>query len=162
MDGGNFGFSAIIACVLHEMSHLLLMIIFSINVNSVTFYGAGIRISSSEIGKAPRIRRNSVLLAGSAGNCIFAVALWLSGEKIAALINLFTGMFNLLPIGEYDGAALLRDFVIRRAKPENVDRIMKIAGFVSAVSGIAFIAFFGGNASVTLVITAVYLLSSLG
>ncbi len=161
-DGGVFGFSAIIACSLHEMSHLIMMIIFSIPAETITFYGAGIRISSDKIDKAPRFKRNIVLFAGSAGNFIFAAILWFTGEKIAALINLFTGVFNLLPIGEYDGAALLKEFVIRHCKAENVDLIMKTAAIISAVASFLFMIFFGGDASFTLLTTIVYLLASFG
>lgn len=161
-DGGVFGFSAIIACALHEMSHLIIMIIFSIPVDNITFYGAGIRITSDKIERAPRFKRNIVLFAGSAGNFIFAVILWISGETVAALINLFTGVFNLLPIGDYDGAALLKGFVIRHCKAENVDIIMKAAAIISAVSSILFMIFFGGDVSFTLLTTIVYLLASFG
>ena len=153
-DGGAFGFSAILACALHEISHLVMMIIFSIPT--------GIRISSEKILRAPRLQRNIILLAGSAGNLIFAAVLWISGEKIAAFINLFTGIFNLLPIGEYDGAVLLRNLVIRRCKAENVDLVMKTAGIISAITGTFFMLLFGTNPSVSLITTFVYLISSFG
>lgn len=161
-DGGAFGFSAILACALHEISHLVMMIIFSIPTETITFYGAGIRISSEKILRAPRLQRNIILLAGSAGNLIFAAVLWISGEKIAAFINLFTGIFNLLPIGEYDGAVLLRNLVIRRCKAENVDLVMKTAGIISAITGTFFMLLFGTNPSVSLITTFVYLISSFG
>lgn len=161
-DGGAFGFSAIFACALHEMSHLIMMIVFSIPVDMITFYGAGIRISSDKIEQAPRNKRNIVLFAGSAGNFIFAAILWISGEKIAALINLFTGIFNLLPVGEYDGAVLLKDYVIRHCKAENVDRILITAAVVSTVISVVFMIFFGGGTSFTLLTTIVYLLASVG
>lgn len=161
-DGGLFGFSAVLACALHEISHLIMMIVFSIPTETITFYGAGIRISSKEIELAPRAKRNVVLLAGSAGNLIFAAVLWISGEKIAAFINLFTGIFNLLPIGEYDGAVLLRNLAIRRCKAENVDFVMKAAGVVSVIAGTFFMLLFGGNPSVSLITTFVYLISSYG
>lgn len=161
-DGGAFGFSAILACALHEMSHLIMMIVFSIPVDMITFYGAGIRISSDKIEQAPKFKRNIVLFAGSAGNFIFAAILWISGEKIAALINLFTGIFNLLPVGEYDGAVLLKDYVIRHCKAENVDKIMITAAVVSTVISAVFMIFFGGGTSFTLLTTIVYLLASIG
>ena len=161
-DGGAFGFSAVIVCALHEMSHLIMMIIFSIPIDRITVYGAGIRISSEKIGQAPRFKRNIVLLAGSAGNFVFAAILWFTGEKIAALINLFTGVFNLFPIGEYDGAALLYDFVIEHCKAENVDIILKTAAIISAAVSVVFMIFFGGNTSFTLLTTIVYLIASFG
>ena len=161
-DGGAFGFAAVIACALHEISHLIMMIILSVPAETITFYGAGIRISSEKIECAPRFRRNIILLAGSAGNLVFAAILWLSGEKIAAFINLFTGLFNLLPLGEYDGAVLLKSFAIRHCKAENVDAVMKAAGIASGIAGGLFMLLFGGNPSVTLITTLVYLISSFG
>ena len=161
-DGGMFGFSAVIACALHEISHLIMMIIFSVPTETITFYGAGIRISSEKIESAPRLRKTVILLAGSLGNMIFAAVLWIAGEKIAAFINLFTGVFNLLPIGEYDGAVLLKDFAVRHCKAENVDYIMKTAGILSGIVGALFLLLFGGNPTVTLITTLVYLISSFG
>lgn len=161
-DGGMFGFSAVIACALHEISHLIMMIIFSVPTETITFYGAGIRISSEKIESAPRFRKNIILLAGSLGNLIFAAVLWIAGDKIAAFINLFTGIFNLLPIGEYDGAVLLKDFAVRYCKAENVDAVMKTAGIISGAVGVVFMVLLGGNPSVTLITTFVYLISSFG
>ncbi len=157
-DGGMFGFSAILACALHETSHLIMMIIFAIPVDMITFYGAGIRITSSQIQKATSFRRSIVLLAGSLGNFIFAAVLLLFGEQLAALINLFTGLFNLLPIGEYDGAALLKSFAIKHFKAENVDLILKIAGIASAVICVFLVVFFTRGFSLTLISTIVYLI----
>lgn len=159
-DGGLFGLSALAACALHEISHLIVMIIFSISVDTITFYGAGIKISSKEIYKSSGFKRNAVFLAGSVGNFIFAVIFWLFGERPAAFINLFTGIFNLLPIGEYDGAFLLKNFVIRRCKAENVDFIMNAAGAVSAAISFALILFVGGKPSFTLITTVVYIVSA--
>lgn len=161
-DGGVFGFSAILACALHEISHLIMMIIFSVPTETITFYGAGIRISSEKIERAPRRKRNIILLAGSAGNLIFAAVLWVAGEKIAAIINLFTGLFNLLPIGEYDGAVLLRIFAICRFKAENVDIVMNVAGMFSGIFAVLFMLIFAEKPSVTLLTTLVYLFSSFG
>ena len=161
-DGGVFGFSAILACALHEISHLIMMIIFSVPTETITFYGAGIRISSEKIERAPRRKRNIILLAGSAGNLLFAVILWIAGERISAVINLFTGLFNLLPIGEYDGAVLLRIFAIRRFKAENVDFVMNVAGIFSGIFAVLFMLIFAEKPSVTLLTTLVYLFSSFG
>lgn len=161
-DGGVFGFSAILACALHEISHLIMMIIFSVPTETITFYGAGIRISSEKIERAPRRKRNIILLAGSAGNLIFAAVLWAAGERISAIINLFTGLFNLLPIGEYDGAVLLRNFAIWHFKAENVDIVMNVAGIISGVFAVLFMLLFAENPSVTLLTTLVYLFSSFG
>ncbi|MDE7193604.1 MAG: M50 family metallopeptidase, partial [Oscillospiraceae bacterium] len=89
--------------------------------------------------------------------------LWAAGEYTAALINLFTGLFNLLPLGELDGARLLKSAVIRAFPAERVDGIMRAATIISAVIAVTALLAAGGL-SVNMVITAAYiaLLSAFG
>ena len=69
---------------------------------------------------------------------------------------MFTGAFNLLPIGELDGAGLLKIALIRFGKPENVDRILSVTGAAVSLICIAVIVFFGRGISFTLITTALY------
>ena len=158
LDQTGFGLSALVVCGVHEMAHLLMMTVFGISAEKILFYGAGIRITSTQTEYARPSIKAAVLLAGCAANFICAAVLFMGEHPSAAAINLFTGIFNLLPIGELDGAGLLKIFAIRFCKPENVDRIMKIAAIVCSVFCAAVIILFGKNFSFTLLSTVIYLI----
>ena len=144
LTNSGFGMAALCACGIHELSHLVLMLILGVPADEILFYGAGIRISSREIDRTGKLSRALILTAGCAGNLIAATVLILMRHNIAAAINLFTAFFNILPIGSLDGAQLLKDFAVSRFKPENVDKIMRAVGIVSAVLLSAVVFFFGG------------------
>lgn len=155
-DEDGFGLTALICCVLHELAHLIVMLILGIPAEEITFYGAGIRISSSRIEYEKPSRRVFVLAAGCMMNFLCAVLFSRLGYDLAAVISLFTGIFNLLPMGELDGAAIIKMLIIRVCKPENVDRVMKITEVIAVVVCGATIISAGGF-SVTLPITIAYL-----
>ncbi|MCH5207315.1 MAG: hypothetical protein J1F04_00405 [Oscillospiraceae bacterium] len=144
ITNSGFGMAALCACGIHELSHLVLMIIFGIPADEILFYGAGIRISSREISRAGKLPRALILIAGCAGNIIAAAVMLIAGNNVASAINLFTSFFNILPIGSLDGAQLLKNFAVSRYKPENVDKVMRIAGIGSAVLLLAIVILIGG------------------
>ena len=158
LDSSGLGMSALFACALHELSHLAVMIIFGISPEMITFYGAGIRITSSKTEYAAMIPRILILSAGCAANFTAFALFWIKGEHAAASINLFTGIFNLMPVGELDGAALLKTLLIKKCFPENIDRYMKAAWILSALLILAAIMIAGGGVSFTLITTVLYLL----
>ena len=158
LDSSGFGLSALFACALHELAHLAVMMMFGIFPEMITFYGAGIRITSSKTEYAALLPRIMILSAGCAANLAAFVLFWIKGERAAAVINLFIGIFNLLPVGELDGASLLRTALINICAPENIDRYMKTAGILSAMAVIAAVILLGGGVSFTLITTALYIL----
>lgn len=158
LDSSGFGMSALLACGLHELSHLAVMTVFGISPEVVFFYGAGIRITSSRTEYAKTPARVLILSAGCAANFAAAAMFRISGNYPAAAINLFTGIFNLLPIGELDGAALLKTLFIKICRPENVDRFMKAAGVASAALIMITVILSGGGVSFTLITTALYII----
>ena len=53
LDREGFGLVALAVCAAHELAHLAVMAACGIIPESVTFYGAGIRITSSETERRP-------------------------------------------------------------------------------------------------------------
>ena len=152
-----FGLAALAACAFHELSHLAVMAAFGISADKITFYGAGIRITSRGAENAPVYQRILVLSAGAAANFAAAAFFLISGNDLAAVINLFTGAFNLLPFGELDGAAILKIFVIKNCRPENVDKITRRVRIISAVlAGVVLLAVLK-NAPFVLCAVALYI-----
>lgn len=156
LDESGFGLSALAACAMHETAHFIAMAALGVPAERVTLYGAGIRISSSRIESARPFPKALILSAGCLANFAAAVVFWELGEHGASAVNLFTGIFNLLPMGELDGAGLLKMLVIRSCKAEKVDRIMKLASAFSAAACTAGVIAVGGCASFTLITTALY------
>lgn len=156
LDTTGFGLMALLACALHELAHILVMAIFGISVDEITFYGAGIRISAAKTEFSKPAVRALILSAGCAANFVLAVIFGQSGQHEAAAINLFTGIFNLLPIGELDGAGLLKLLLFRVCRAEKIDDIMRTMGAVFSVICIFVIVLFGRGISFTLITTALY------
>lgn len=158
LDESGFGLAALWACALHETAHFAAMALFGVPAERVTLYGAGIRITSSFLEFAPPLRRTVILSAGCLANFTAALVFWRFGELGSFAVELFTGIFNLLPLGALDGAGLLKMFAIKRCKAENVDRVMKAASIISAILVAAAVIFAGGAASFTLITTALYII----
>lgn len=158
LDESGFGLAALAACAMHETAHFIAMSFFGVPAERVTFYGAGIRISSPQIELAKPLRRAVILGVGCFVNFAAAFVFWKLGEHGASAVNMFTGIFNLLPLGELDGAGLLKMLVIRRCKAENIDRVMKTASVISAAVCAAVVIAAGGTASFTLITTALYII----
>lgn len=156
LDSTGFGVMALAACAVHELAHMLVMAVFGIFADEITFYGAGIRITSARTEFAKPAVKALILSAGCAANFVSAVLFYHFGYASAAAVSLFTGVFNLLPIGELDGAGLMKMPVIRFCKPENVDRIMRHTSiFFSAICLTAAV-ILGRGISYTFITTALY------
>lgn len=156
LDSTGFGVMALAACAVHELAHLLVMAAFGISADEITFYGAGIRITSTRTEFAKPSVKALILSAGCAVNFVAAALLYHFGNYPAAAVNLFTGAFNLFPIGELDGTGLLKIFLIRFCRPEHVDGILNWTGRVFSLICLAIIIFFGRGVSFTLITTALY------
>ena len=154
----NFGVVALAACGIHEFSHLLAMTICRVKVQKITFYGAGVRISSPQTDNSPTWVRLTVLSAGCTANFIAAVVYWVHGNEAAAMINLLTGVFNLLPIGEHDGAELIKMLLIKICRPENVDKIMRYISISTELFLTGLILFSGNRVPFVVITTLLYIL----
>lgn len=159
LDNTSFGIAALAACGIHEFSHLLVMTICAIPAEVVTFYGAGIRITSPQTENAKPVVRTLILGAGCAANFIAAALYSLSGNDAAAAINLLTGVFNLLPIGELDGAALLKTVLISKCRPESVDKVLRAVRRLTVLLLVGAVLLTGRSISFTLVTTVVYIIA---
>ena len=158
LDESGFGMAALAACFMHETAHFIAMALCGVQANSLTLYGAGMRISSAALEHARPLRKAIILSAGVFANFIAAALFWGSGCLGAAAVNLFTGLFNLLPIGELDGAQILKMLLIRHCRAERVDGYMKLAACISAAITAVGVVLVCGEAPLTFVITAVYII----
>lgn len=152
----GFGISSLILCAAHELSHLAFMRRFGVKADALTFYGAGIRITSAGTERLSHGKQAAVYFSGCAMNFALAAVLWLMGCGSGAAVSLFIGLFNLLPLGELDGARLAGLLVMRRARPENIDKIMWALSLISAAVCVAAALILRSGVSFTLLATALY------
>lgn len=158
LDDSGFGLAALAACAMHETAHFIAMAVFGVSVERLTLYGAGIRITSSKVEYAKPLCKAVILSAGCVVNFAAAIVFRIVGAYAASAVNLFTGVFNLLPMGELDGAGLLKTAAVHHCRAENIDKVMRTANIVSAVFCAAAVFAFGGALPLTFVTTALYLI----
>ncbi len=129
---GNFSVWCLAFCFLHETAHLLAMAICKIRVQGIKLYGAGIKITA--------IGSNAfVLLAGCFLNLSLALLLARKSPYLAA-INLFLGVFNLLPIEYFDGGKLLANSGLLSEKAlQLISKITLVSVAVLAVLALVFL-----------------------
>ena len=145
-------------CAVHELSHLMVMAMCGVEVQSVTFCGAGIGIAARGLEQERLSVQAAVLVAGSSANVLLALALFALECREPAALCLFTGVINLLPAGALDGARLLRLAAVKLARPERVERICRAVGALTVALCAAALAVFAGRLGMAAVCAAAYFL----
>ena len=120
---------AFVASLLHEMGHLLCLLLQRRPVCALDFTVAGIRLDRGT-DYCPSPADIPVYLAGPAVNLAIGLgALWLLQRRFAlhlatlALIHLLLGAFNLLPISLLDGGQVLLIFLREKLPPRRAERL---------------------------------------
>lgn len=150
------GFSAVIV---HELAHLIMMRVLSVNARKVTFHSCGIRISADMM--CSYSREIAVLLAGPLVN----ITLWLflsgfTGNTAAAQAQLICGFLNLMPSRFLDGGAALCAAVrMKGAGADTGFRLLKII-FTAVPLVLMAAGFFAGITNFTYYALMSYLLFS--
>ncbi len=144
------------ACILHELGHAVVMKHYGIRIKSVTFYGAGIKITPHKGAIISAKGEAAVLLGGCAVNLLLFV---IFGRSSFGVINLFLCGFNMLPAGGLDGGRLLR--LILDEQPSVSGRaalsVCRLTGCTAAVI-LPTAAFFFGSVNPTVLTAAAFML----
>ena len=99
----SLGALSLLFCIAHELGHLFAMRVLGARVAEIRLYGGGISISAEDISTLGKPSQAAVYFAGPAVNLVLAAVL----GGTAGAINLFLAVFNLLPLGYFDGGKLL-------------------------------------------------------
>lgn len=156
----------LLSAFLHEMGHLIAMKKQGCNINKIVLSPIGASIVRKDF-KASYKSDRIICLFGPLTNLILFTACLIAcnffrNDKILlfALINLFMGLFNLLPIASFDGSGILKSLLyewMSEDKAESVRRKLSISIlFLLSIAGIMF--FYKHHKNPTLMITAVYML----
>ena len=137
--------------VLHELSHLLTMLLLGVSLKSVSFHGCGVRIHP-ETKLVCYGKEMAILLAGPAANIVMSFVLYYYNRNDAAAAHLALGLLNLLPCRNLDGGGILLCILSMTTLDSNMiyrwSRIISIsviilmtaAGFVSGVRNFTYYA----------------------
>lgn len=148
----------LIACVIHEIGHLISMSIFGVKSSAILFYCGGIRIKYSN-ALLPFKYQLIVLLSGVFANFLIAVFAYAFNFRFVFLINLLIGIYNLLPFKYFDGGQVL-NIIKENQKNAVVWCLLDSLRFVFSLSllTICFILFYNGRVNLSMIITAVYII----
>lgn len=158
LDTTGFAVMSLSVCLIHELGHLFAMFIKGQKPASIVFKGGGAVIATS--GAMGKHGNNSVfvIMAGSLVNIILFFSLYFTLPKtniypvMFAVLNLVTGVFNLLPIGCLDGKRLAELFM-----PPKLLKAVEICALCAVFILIAA-ALFRGGVNFTLAAAAVYII----
>lgn len=108
-------FLCALACLLHELGHLAVMLVMRKPPTSIMFYGGGIHIRGGSMAFP-------AVIAGCAVNAalflVFGAVPWENERvRLFGAINLLTAAFNMLPVCELDGKCILGLVLARKFSP---------------------------------------------
>ncbi len=155
------------ACMLHECGHLIAMSIVNAKVSRIAFYGAGIKIVP-EKSRILSFRDELFILSGGCLiNLISFAIFWIIGEnddmfQFFAVLNLVTGIFNIIPLKNFDGGKIL-DLIIEHCFSPSKAYALKTAVKIICIALILVLSvmLFRNNAgNITFFITIIYFIIS--
>lgn len=164
--GGNYALFGLVACIWHELGHLVFMKLCGIPVKRMVFYGAGIKIAPDKLIDFTGFAASFLILIGGSGaNFALAVGLWPVNSpetRLFAAINALIGTFNLLPLQYLDGGKIIL-LLIRKlcSYPAAclLERFFKWCN-VFLILTVLIVFTFLGKGNITLYVTLCYLLAA--
>lgn len=127
LDRENRIVCCFLAAILHELGHVLMMLLCGVRVRTVKLRLFDILI---EADKAPTLRADIMItLGGVTANFLFALLLCPFSLKMG-LPHLALGVFNILPVISLDGGHLLSILLAKRLSPRRVDIVLHITTFI--------------------------------
>lgn len=162
-DKTNFSVIALLACIIHELGHLLMFFLVGFCPTELSFELTGIRLikPTSRLSVSKEI---AVLLAGSVTNFIFFVALCYTTTEISlisvfAVTHLIVGIFNLIPLKSFDGGKILELFLLKLFTIKTAHSICTVVDFtaITTLLVVSTYTLFFREFSWTLMVLSVYL-----
>lgn len=119
---------SLIASLVHETGHLIAMLLCKSKLSSITFYGGGICIT----GDSETLTFGKRLFITSAGCLVnfiifvIGILIFCDDQKmlIFSVVNIVICVFNLIPVGYFDGARIL-DILFNRFLNFKASEILK-------------------------------------
>ncbi|MFZ2539939.1 MAG: site-2 protease family protein [Oscillospiraceae bacterium] len=157
---------ALLACLIHELGHIVMFMAVGYTPQKLTFELTGIRLTKPfhELSAGKELL---VELAGSATNLLIFFLLINTIESVSflslfAVTHLVLGLFNLLPLKSFDGGKIL-EIILSFFLSENVTRkICTVADFfcIFIMLIVCIFMIITSKNSFTLLIMTIYLMIS--
>lgn len=113
--------SAVLAAVIHELSHMAAVLLLGGKIVAFRIGAGGAQI---EAGLSGWGRNCLAILAGPAGSLLLVVLChWLPGVSVCGFLQ---GLYNLLPIRPLDGGRAL-EIILGRICPDRAEKILTVA-----------------------------------
>lgn len=162
LDRNGFCAVALFCCVVHELGHILCLLIFGEKPKLIelSFYGIKLERAFLPCGGTKEI---AVYASGPLANLLLSAFLFLLSSRFeglygAAVTSLCVGSFNLVPCRPLDGGNLIFAVLCRFTDEKTANSICVVVKIIIIVP-MAFIGFsmLFGNGNFTLLAVAVYL-----
>lgn len=163
IDESGVGAIALLCCIIHEAGHIICLLILGEKPKKIelSFYGIKLeRFPMAGHGAAGDIL---VYVSGPAANFMLSAMFFLLSNafeslRIAAIISLCIGVFNLIPCKPLDGGNVLYVLLCRNTNQRTADKICFVAAVLMlipmAVTGIYLLT---RNGNITLLAVTVYI-----
>lgn len=150
----------LIACVAHEIGHLITLRCYNVKMSSLLFYCGGIKIKYDSY-LLPLNKQITVYLSGVISNFILALLAFYMKLEIMYLTNLLIGIYNLLPFRHFDGGQIINTIKenSNRTVLWNILNIFRLSISICLLM-ICVIMFYNGKVNLSLIITVIYVLIS--
>ncbi|MBE6605889.1 MAG: hypothetical protein E7635_02485 [Ruminococcaceae bacterium] len=153
-------FAVITALAVHELGHLFMMLILKVKIYSARTRFWGVLIGA-DYSKSSYVKELLVSISGILANILGAHIFFLLKQSEYAYAMLAYGLFNLLPLYFLDGGDILRTLLLIIGMSEStVYKLMRrLSVIISIFIWIVAIYFAMKGASITLLLTSVYMIS---
>lgn len=158
------------AAVLHELGHIVAMCLCNCKPIKIVFKLFDIRIINNNRYLCSYSSSMFIVIAGVLVNfalCCISYCFWITTQlqffQIFSLVNLFTGLFNLLPVSNLDGGQALFLLLQRKFSEKTTDSIIDILTvlLILPTAILGFIVLFRSKYNFSLLIISFYLLLAL-
>lgn len=151
----------LIGVIIHEMSHIIFILIFKSKVSSIRLIIGAISVEYVEI--CSKIKKIIALLAGPISNILLAYIFYCFNLEIWCAVNIVLGLYNLLPINGLDGGAVLGEILEQFCSERTVNAIINILT-VLVLSGYSFLWIYNSNdirSNISVILLLIYIITPL-
>lgn len=166
-------FSGFICCVtaviLHESGHLIAMILCKSPPDKIKISLFEIKIINSSRQSNTTRQNIFIIFFGPLVNFVCFILFYLlylcSGEFLLpiAMANLFTGLFNMLPVMSLDGGQLMYVILCKRFSEKSAERAVEVTALIILfpLTVLGFVVLLNSKYNLSLLFVCAYLIASL-
>ena len=154
-----------IASLVHELVHIVFILLFGAHISkfSLTLFGGNIKRNTTKIIANPK--EAVISFSAPVTNIVIGVvSLFINGkESVFAVVNLFIGIFNILPFYSFDGGRGLYYLITMKFSENVANTFLNITSITVTVafSFISVFVFINYNKNYLLLILSVYMILSI-